>query len=417
MRADFMRADLKNTNRILLGCSVALAMSVSIGCARAMGAEKVLYSFKGGSDGLDPQAGVIADENGNLYGTTAGGGGGTKCRDGDEGCGIVFALATDGTETVLHTFAGGCDGAFPFAGLIADKAGNDYGTTTGGGICNSSVGFGTVFKITPDGAGSVVYAFQGGSAGEFPTGGVIADEKGNLYGAIGGGDPAGCSEGCGFVFEITTKSKMRVVYNFQGGSDGDSPYGALLMDKMGNIYGTTLGGGGTSCDDGFGCGTVFKITPGGAETVLYAFQGGSDGWRPETGVIADSAGNLYGTTTAGGSGSQGTVFKVTSDGAESVLYAFQDGKGGIEPQAGVIMDKAGNLYGTTYAGGTGCHTVGCGVVFKLAPDGTETVLYAFANRHGASPAAGLLMGKHGDLYGTATVGGKDKDGVVFRVKD
>jgi uncharacterized repeat protein (TIGR03803 family) len=218
------------------------------------------------------------------------------------------------------------------------------------------------------------------------------------------------------VFELAPKGKMSVVYAFQGGSDGAGPDGSLLMDKAGNIYGTTSGGGGTDCDNGFGCGTVFKITPGGTETVLYAFQGGDDGELPQTGVIADGAGNLYGTTAAGGSGAQGTVFKVTPAGTETVLYAFQGGTDGIEPLAGLIMDKAGNLYGTTGYGGSGCKGGNCGIAFKLAPDGTETVLYAFGNRSsGHHPAAPLLMGKHNVLYGTTTAGGTDLDGVVFSV--
>jgi len=382
-----------------------------------MSGEKALYSFKGGSDGLIPQAGVIADAAGNLYGTASEGGGGTGCRNGNQGCGIVFSLTPDGTETVLHAFAGGCDGAIPLAALIADKAGNYYGTTFSGGVCNNDEGYGSVFKITPNGTESVLYAFTGGSGGENPTGGLIADKKGDLYGAGGGGNPGGCGgQGCGVVFKLTPKGKISIIYAFQGGTDGAIPSGSLLMDKAGNMYGTTGGGGGTDCDNGFGCGTVFKIAPGGAETVLYAFQGGNDGWFPQNGVVEDGAGNLYGTTAAGGPGNYGTVFKVTPAGAETVLYAFPGGAAGYGPEAGVILDKAGNLYGTTSSGGGGhCQNDGCGVVFKLAPDGTETVLYAFANRGGTYPAAGLLMGKNDTLYGTTTAGGKDGDGVVFKV--
>jgi len=153
--------------------------------------------------------------------------------------------------------------------------------------------------------------------------------------------------------------------------------------------------------------------------VLYSFQGSSDGWEPLGGLLKDKVGNLYGTTGGGGNGDQGTVFKLAPDGTESVLYAFKGGSDGDNPETGVIMDKAGNLYGTTFAGG-GMHcshtSAGCGTVFKLAPDGTETVLFAFYAKRGVQPAAALLMGKHGLLYGTATAGGKHSDGVVFSVK-
>ena len=417
MRGDFMRADLKNTNRILLGCCVPLAMLIALAGAPATGAEKVVYSFQGGSDGVDPGGPLIADNIGNFYGPAGGGGGGTGCKRGNDGCGAVFKLASDGTEAVLHAFAGGCDGAFPSGGLAEDGRGNLYGTTQQGGECNNNEGLGTVFEIAADGTESVLHAFKGGSDGELPSGTLILDKKGNLYGTTPeGGNLSDCDGyGCGTVFELTPKGKKTVIYAFQGGNDGLSPQGAVIMDNAGNLYGTTGGGGGSpNCD--VGCGTVFKIAPGGIESVLYSFQGGSDGSGPITGLTADSAGNLYGTTTYSGSNDDGTVFKVTPGGTETVLYSFQPGGGGEFPDAGVILDKAGNLYGTTYEGGdSGCKGRGCGVVFKLAPDGTETVLYAFGSRHGASPAAGLLMGKNDTLYGTTTAGGKDRDGVVFKV--
>src|ERR1700722_2453088 len=157
---------------------IAFAMVIASASVPAMSVEKGLYSFKGGSDGIAPQAGLIADAGGNLFGTTAGGGGGgSGCKYGDDGCGTVFQFAPDGTETVLHAFVGGCDGAFPFAGLVTDKGGNFYGTTTSGGICNNNEGFGIIFKIAPGGTESTFYVFPGGSAGQYPTGGLIADKK------------------------------------------------------------------------------------------------------------------------------------------------------------------------------------------------------------------------------------------------
>ncbi|MGH9918464.1 MAG: choice-of-anchor tandem repeat GloVer-containing protein, partial [Nitrososphaerales archaeon] len=309
--------------------------------------------------------------------------------------------------------------ANPFAGLVADKAGNMYGTTNSGGTCNNDDGFGTVYKLAPDGSETVLYAFKGGRDGSDPVGSLILGKNGRLYGASEfGGDMAGCGGGgCGTVFEVVPKGKESVLHAFESGGDGAEPVGGVIMDKAGNLYGTTSRGGGTGCS-GDGCGTVFELAPDGTETILHAFQGGSDGELPQNGVVEDSAGNLYGTTGAGGTGAVGTVFEVTPDGAETVLYSFQPGPGGAIPTS-VILDKAGNLYGTTYYGGsTGCKGAGCGVVYELAPDGTETVLNVFdKSRFGRVPSGGLLLGKHGDLYGTTGGGGDDDNGVVFELKN
>jgi uncharacterized repeat protein (TIGR03803 family) len=391
----------------------------------AMGAEKVLYSFQGGSDGANPYAGLIADSAGNLYGTTSAGGPGT-CEFG--GCGTVFKVAPDGTETVLYSFLGGNDGAMPDGGLVADRAGNLYGTTGGGGGTNN---YGTVFKLAADGTETVLYAFKGGSDGITPAGNLVADKSGNLYGdTVAGGSCTGsaCADrGCGTVFEIAPNGMETILYTFQGGGDGGVPYAGLIRDNSGNLYGTTNLGGinnPSNCGGGdLGCGTVFKVTQSGTESVVYDFQGGSGGWAPEAGLTMDSAGNLYGTTAGGGGAAYcefgcGTVFEVAADGTETVLYSFQGGNDAWDPVAGVVRDKTGNLYGTTFAGG-GAHCAhvadGCGTVFKLTPGGTETVLFAFYKSTGRQPAAGLLMGKNGFLYGTTTTGGKHNDGVVFSV--
>ncbi|HEY5046563.1 MAG TPA: choice-of-anchor tandem repeat GloVer-containing protein [Rhizomicrobium sp.] len=400
----------------ILSCGVL--MIVSAFCiAPAMSAEKVLHSFQGGSDGSYPASTLIADNTGNLYGTTANGGGGTGCQ-GSYGCGTVFRLAPDGTESVLHAFAGGTDGAFPLGGLIPDNAGNYYGTTSQGGTtgCNRG-GCGTVFKLAPDGTESVLYAFQGGSDGWYPVGGLVADSGGNLYGTTQFGGDTSCPlgvGGCGTVFQIAPDGKETVLHAFQGGSDGIAPSGALLMDKAGNLYGMTIQGG-----DGQGgpYGVVFKIAPGGGETILHSFGGSPDGSWPYGSLLLDDAGNLYGTTGQGGEYDRGTVFRVAQNGTETVLYAFGDGSYGKRPEAGLVADKAGNLYGTTFYG-RGCKQGACGTVFKLAPDGTETVLYAFKGHgqpRGANPAAPLLL-KNGLLYGTTTTGGINNDGVVFSVR-
>jgi len=247
-------------------------------------------------------------------------------------------------------------------------------------------------------------------------------------GATLGGDTkvteCGGNNGCGTVYEITPSGTKTVLHAFQGGSDGVEPNSGVIRDRNGNLYGTSGGGnGGANCPNG--CGTVFKVAPDGTETVLYAFQAGSDGNGPVAGLLMDGTGNLYGTTIYGGGAAGcpfgplgcGTVFKIAPDGTESVLYVFKGGSDGQFPEGGLIADKAGNLYGTTYdGGGPSCHGAGCGTVFKLAPDGTETVLYAFGKLHyGRNPTAALLAGKNGLLYGTASAGGSKNDGVVFSV--
>jgi uncharacterized repeat protein (TIGR03803 family) len=210
-----------------------------------------------------------------------------------------------------------------------------------------------------------------------------------------------------------------VLITFQEGPQGGDPDAGLVRDDAGNLYGTTLFGGNQNCLSSFdvGCGVVFKIDPGGQESVLYAFPppGGSDGEYPEARVILDSAGNLYGTTGGGGNPSCGggsgcgTVFKIDASGNESVLYRFNGGRDGVFPDAGVARDSAGNLYGTTYhGGGSGCHDIygdGCGVVYAVSKDGTEKVLHRFSGTDGAIPVADLLLDRAGNLYGTAQYGG------------
>ncbi len=232
--------------------------------------------------------------------------------------------------------------------------------------------------------------------GVFPQAGLTADQAGNLYGTTaGGGTGAGCQGvgGCGTVFKLGPHGTETVLYSFAGGGDGSSPNGTLIVDQAGNFYGTTAAGGFSGCALGAECGTVFKLAPDGTHTVLYSFTGGRDGGVPEAPLLADQAGNLYGTTTQGGSGGCGgygcgTVFKLAPDGTETILHAFRGGSDGAELfAAGLIADQAGNLYGTTWEGGKGCNGAGCGTVFKLAPDGTKTILHSFAGgRHdGAGP--------------------------------
>jgi len=338
--------------------------------------ESILYSFcslENCSDGVGPVAELIFDQAGNLYGTTAGGGA--------NGWGTVFKLTANPngswTETVLYSFIGGNDGTNPEAGLIFDQAGNLYGTTTYGG---SSTDSGTVFELTPNADGSwkesILYRFKGFSRdGSNPTAGLIFDGAGNLYGTANEGGNAEA----GAVFELTPHPdgswKESILYRFctlTQCRDGAGPWDSLIFDQAGNLYGTTRGGGNTSNS----AGVVFKMTPssdgGWNESLLYSFTGGKDGGYPVAGLISDQAGSLYGTTYYGGDLSRcrgngcGVVFKLTpnSNGGwkETLIHAFVDQPGAM-PFAGLIFDTAGDLYGTT--GGDLVKTHGS--VFEITP--------------------------------------------------
>jgi uncharacterized repeat protein (TIGR03803 family) len=417
--------------------------------------ETTLYNFTAGGPNY-PTAALIADASGALYGTADFGGSlaGNCGPPNWVGCGGVFKLTPAGSgyiETTLYEFQGGTDGISPFPGLYMDSSGALYGTTPYGGsyACGFSLGCGTVFKLTPKPSGgyneSLLHVFQGGTDGFAPTGGLIGDASGALYGTTEeGGDKTGVA-GDGTVFKLTPHIKgpgysKRVLHQFQGCSapsgpcDGANPDGSLYMDAKGALYGTTLYGGSQKCPNNNLCGTVFRLSPDVTnprayhENVLYNFKGGSDGATPVGALIADSHGALYGATTLGGGANApacnfgsvvrgcGTVFKLTPGVAhpkhytESVLYAFQGGSDGAAPQAGVIADASGALYGTTQLGGTGY-----GTVFKLSPAGstyTESVMYAF-HGDGQAPRAGLLL-LNGAFYGTTFQGGGGT-GIVFRL--
>jgi uncharacterized repeat protein (TIGR03803 family) len=320
---------------------------------RGKGKEQVLHSFSGVSDGGNPQTDLIADAAGNLYGTASAGG--------SANCGTVFKMKPNGRTTVLYTFQCRPDGFTPNGGLVLDSAANLYGTTYGGGAPN----MGTVFKLAADGTETIAYAFQGGSDAAYPNSGLIIDKKGNLFGTTYGGGTAGF----GTVYELSAKGKETILYSFKGGSDGANPFASLSADAAGNLYGTTWGGGGNGCN-GNGCGTVFRVAPDGTETVLHSFEGGSDGFGPYAGVTVDASGNLYGSTLyGGGSGCSGNgcglVFKLAADGTKTDLHDFI-GDDGSRPSANFLADETGNLYGTTFdGGGSGCGGGGCGVVFKI----------------------------------------------------
>jgi len=369
--------------------------------------QTVLYSFTGGADGGYPYAGLLRDSKGSLYGTTEGGGSSYD--------GTVFEVTPDGEEKVLYSFAWGTDGAVPFAGLVQHAKGNFYGTTVLGGTTGycGGVGCGTVFEVTPGGKEKVLHRFTGVADGGNPYGGVVLDDMGNLYGtASSGGTDGDCGgAGCGTVFKLTPTGRFKVLYKFTGGIDGGVPDGGLVRDAKGNLYGTAVVGG------AFGWGAIFRVTPAGKERVLYSFTGGADGGSPNAGLLRDAAGNLYGVTPyAGGSGCGGggcgTVFKLTPARKVKVLHSFGGGTDGASPFGVLVRDGKDNVYGTTYAGGTSGH----GTVFKVTPAGTETVLYSFTGgTDGGAPWAWLVWHGEGNLYGTTSQGGASGAGVVFEL--
>jgi uncharacterized repeat protein (TIGR03803 family) len=355
------------------------------------GNETILYSFTGGADGSAPN-GVIRDSAGNLYGTTYQGGA--------SNAGVVFKVDTSGNETVLYTFTGSADGGGPYGPLVRDSGGNLYGTTYQGGASNAGV----VFKIDKSGHETALYTFMGGADGGYPYGALILDSEGNLYGTT----YQGGASNAGVVFKIGKSGHETVLYTFTGGNDGGYSTAGVIRDRAGNLYGTTSGGGAS------GAGVVFKVDPTGHETVLYSFTGGNDGNSPSAGVIRDPAGNLYGTTSGGGAGDRGVVFKVDTSGNERVLHTFMRGADGDQPDlAGVVRDEAGNLYGTTAFNGAG----GQGTVYKLDPNGNVTVLYAFPGTRDGQDVYnnGLIFAGDGRLYGATALGGERGAGVLYQL--
>jgi uncharacterized repeat protein (TIGR03803 family) len=328
------------------------------------GSETVLHSFTCGSNGEGPDDTLVMDEKGNLYGATVEGG--------SIGCGVIFKVTPTGREKTVHDFTGQPDdGCIAEGTLIIDKDGNFFGTTNIGGKNNG----GTVFEFTVDGTEKVLYSFCRRvrcADGESPLAGVIADSAGNLYGTTDSGGKLGCGNECGTVFKLAPDGTETVLYKFKGPpNDGNNPDGDLIIDQSGNFYGTLYGGRlGSSCAYE-GCGAVFKLAPDGSETVLHFFTGRKgDGANPFAGLIADAAGNLYGTTEFGGGRrctvitiGCGTVFELAPDGTETVLHSFGTGSRGAIPAGGLVADSAGNLYGTTSEGGVS----GFGTVFEITP--------------------------------------------------
>jgi uncharacterized repeat protein (TIGR03803 family) len=433
---------------ILLVLAALVSVHSFAPCASAQ--EKPIYSFMGGADGNIPGTGVILDKQGNLYGTTQNGGNLPACEG--FGCGTVFKLtqATSGKwkKTILYDLAGGtADGSAPSGPLIFGKDESLFGTAYygGTGICDTGGNFATcgiVFQLSRGASGSwseiVLYSFQGGTDAAGPGSGLISDTAGNLYGTtIAGGGATGSdcpSDGCGAVYELSAKSDgswtEKVLYSFQGGADGAFPIGDLVRDAKGNLFGVTLHGGSTPCYFGTGCGTVFELQnspTGWVKSTIYQFVGGSDGMGPSWGLAIDAKGNLYGTTEYGGglvlSFGYGTVFELSPESggswSEAVLHAFTGKADGGIPVSGVILDSAGNLYGTSLAGGSSTAGNGGGAAFKLtATSGGEwtlTTLHDFLTLTDGAQPGPLTRNPSGGFYGTTSYGGAQEYGTVFEL--
>ncbi len=350
---------------------------------------KTLYVFKKAKDGVIP-VGALIGLNGALYGATNFGGNGSKECYPNHGCGTVFEISASGAYTVLYRFNGTTSGARPYAGVI-DVGGTLYGTAQEGGAHKK----GTVFALTTSGSESVLHAFAGKDGDDPRT--SLTSANGTLYGTT----YYGGSSGTGTVFTISASGAEQVLHSFTG-SDGSAPLGSLIYVNK-TLYGTTSSGG-TNND-----GTVFEIGPTGSNySVLYSFQGGADGAYP-FGGLTESNGVLYGTTQQGGAHNLGTVFAITTaSGSESVIHSFGSGKDGAQPFAGLTLLN-GQLYGTTTAGGSKKD----GTIFTITPSGSESVVHSFPGGAGGEFPDANLTAVGGILYGTTMWGFGKKDGIAF----
>jgi uncharacterized repeat protein (TIGR03803 family) len=406
---------------LLLG-SVSIAQSTGIRTQASVGSIStqaqsftILHAFKNPKDGLGP-SGVIRDSRGNFFGMA--GGGVLNCNLNELGCGVVFKLNKAGKLTVLHRFDGShSDQGNPSGNLIQDAGGNLYGTTSG-----IPLYCGTVFKIDKTGDKSVLYRFTCGPDGGIPLAGLIFDPAGNLYGTTS----VGGAFGQGVVFKVDVHGAESVLYSFTGGRDGGGPQAGLVRDSAGTLYGTTLFGGKSNCDQGLSCGVVFKLDTNGKLTVLHTFTG-DDGAFPAAELVRDMSGALYGTTLNGGIPQCnltgfvgcGVVFKLNTHGKLNVLYKFKGQADGGVPSADLVKDGAGNLYGATgFGGDLNCSNgdvPGCGVLFKLDPHGKEILLHTFTGGLDGAAPDGVLLDAGDNIYGANLLGGAGNAGVLFRL--
>jgi uncharacterized repeat protein (TIGR03803 family) len=383
-----MRCSLTNGTGVIAGANVT---NITVACTMAVAS--VLYSFAGPpSDGAEPWwESLLLAKDGNFYGMTTQGG--------SNNSGTVFRVTPAGVETVLWSFGSGNDGSSPYGSLIQGSDGNFYGMTNLGGSNNS----GTVFKITPAGVETVLWSFGEVNNGYYPYASLIQGGDGNFYGTT----YAGGVYGYGTIFKITPAGAETVLWSFGNGSDGSYPYGNLIFGNDGNFYGMTDEGGVN------GKGAIFKITPAGTESVLWSFGDSGDGANPMSSLILGTDGNFYGMTVAGGANALGAVFKITPGGAETVLHSFGNPPDGYQPDGSLIQGPDGNFYGTTELGGASN-----GTIFQVTSGGAETVLWSFGSTvsDGLVPRGNLILGPGGGLYCMTQGGGAHNLGTVIAFK-
>jgi uncharacterized repeat protein (TIGR03803 family) len=426
-------------SRILPMAVAAITLTLAATASAQYTETQNVYTFPG----LYPNSPVTMDPAGNLYGSLGQGGAG-NCLP--FGCGVVYQLPPGAQSAVTaYGFTGLADGGGAQGRIIADAKGNLYGVGSFGGNVSAcgGQGCGVVYELSSNADGtfseSVLYAFAGGSDGVDPVG-VAFDGKGNLFGATAYGGSSTCSvfgnQGCGIVFELSPNANggwtETILYTFNGAGDGSVPAGAVTLDAKGNVFGSAAFGGTISSICTLGCGTIFRLSPkqGGTWTFsrVYDFTF-PRGAGPAGELAIDSAGNLYGVTVGGGRGlsacsfnSCGTVFELenVSKGTyrQLLLHAFTGGPDGANPNASVILDAAGNVYGTAGFGGPSICSFGCGTVYKLSPaSGGGWIfhrLYGFTGFDGADPDGDLIMDATGNLYGT-TVSGAQSYGNIFEL--
>lgn len=385
MKPLYPYARIKDHLRFVLFSLFALIPLVAIPQSRAQ-TYTLLRQFYGASSGYFPVGTMLIDSEGSLYGVTQFG-------ESFPNGGTLYKVAPGGTEQAFHLSGAGLLG-YPISSLVADDKGNLYGSS-------GYPSYGVIYEISSDGTIRAIYSFLEGQNEWYPSGDIARDGEGNIYGVMElGGTSCVSSGGCGLVFKVTPEGLESVLHNFADDLDGAYPAGGVTLAPNGDLYGTTVGGG--AGVTGRSCGTIFKIDRFGVYRVLFRFNGGN-GCAPFAPLIFDSAGNAYGTTS-GGSNDCGTVFELTPSEVVKVLYSFGPYRSadGCGPQAGVVLDAAGNLYGTTTVGGS----YDQGTVFELQSTGTESILYNFTGRSdGGYPISGLTLDSHGNLYGSTFSGG------------
>jgi uncharacterized repeat protein (TIGR03803 family) len=398
-----------NSMKLLAIMSIVTVCGFSIARSATL---TMLYSFSNGVDGAQPETELVQGSDGYFYGTTTSGG--------TNRVGTVFRIGSAGSFTTLYQFSGGADGAQPVAGLVQGSDGYFYGTAQYGGTSTNcgGGGCGTVFKISPSGTFITVHNFNGGSDGNNPFAGLVQGSDGYFYGTtLESLDNRG-----GSVFKMSSTGTLTTLHQFTGGTDGGNPYARLVQGNDGWFYGTTYQEGASTNCGGIGCGTVFRISSNGTFVTLHSFGGGNDGASPYAELVQGSDGYFYGTTIAGGTNTSlgtfgsGTVFKMNSAGTLTTLHQFSGGTDGGNPLAGLLQGIDGYFYGTASVGGTNVY----GTVFKISSSGALTTVHDFnGDTDGAFPHAGLVSGNDGCFYGTTSSGGTNACqfgcGMVFKL--